>query len=83
MSELHRNWAQSGKAAAIVATLLVVAGVSLMWGWNTVAVDLFQAPAAKFKHVLAFEFAMIGLAVLAAACTRLVTKHSHPANQTS
>jgi hypothetical protein len=56
-----RRW---GHAALIVLATLLVGGVMLLWAWNTLAVDLFQAPEIRFKHVLAFEFAIAALTAL-------------------
>jgi hypothetical protein len=60
-TEHPRRW---GHAALIVLATLLVAGVMMMWAWNTLAVDLFQAPDIRFKHVLAFEFAIVALTAL-------------------
>ncbi len=40
---------------------LVVVGMVLLWAWNTVAVGLFSAPVAQFKHALAFEMGVVAL----------------------
>ncbi|MBM3510432.1 MAG: hypothetical protein FJX61_09910 [Alphaproteobacteria bacterium] len=56
-TRLHR-WGH----IVLIATLVVLLGsVALLWGWNTAAVDLFQAPTIKFKHALAFEAALAAL----------------------
>jgi hypothetical protein len=50
--------------ALVLACLAVGIGVLLLWGWNTIAVDLFHAPRAKFRHALAAEGVLLaGLAL--------------------
>jgi hypothetical protein len=50
------------------------ASVALLWGWNTLAVDLFQAPKAQFRHVLAAVAMLIAVAATWATITRLIGK---------
>ena len=39
----------------MVAIAIFMAGsMLLLWSWNTLAVDLFQLPEARFKHAFAF-----------------------------
>jgi protein-S-isoprenylcysteine O-methyltransferase Ste14 len=45
----------------VFLTALVVVGMVLLWAWNTVAVGLFSAPVAQFKHALAFEMGIVAL----------------------
>ncbi|HZO00876.1 MAG TPA: hypothetical protein VFB93_06725 [Burkholderiales bacterium] len=45
----------------VFLTALVVVGLVLLWAWNTVAVGLFSAPVAQFKHALAFEMGIAAL----------------------
>ena len=56
-----RRW---GHAALIVALTVLLGGVALLWAWNTLAVDLFQAPAAQFKHALALQAAIAAIVAL-------------------
>jgi len=56
-----RRW---GHTAAVVALTILLGGVLMLWAWNTIAVDLFQAPEAKFRHALAFEAAIAALLAL-------------------
>lgn len=42
-----------GHRAFMLVIALLFASIAILWGWNTLAVDLFQAPAAKYKHALA------------------------------
>ena len=53
-----------GHATLIILATVLVAGIAMLWAWNTLAVDLFQAPAIGFKHVLAFQFAIAALTAL-------------------
>jgi|TARA_R110002096_G_scaffold426421_1_gene636210 hypothetical protein len=41
------------KAVTIGATLFFAWCILLMWSWNVLAVDLFELPAAQFKHAFA------------------------------
>jgi hypothetical protein len=54
-SETQTHLRRHGHRVLTATLLLLLAGVLALWGWNTLAVDLFGAPAAKFKHALAFE----------------------------
>jgi hypothetical protein len=49
------------------ATIALALAVALLWSWNTLAADLFNAPTAKFKHALACELAIFALGLLASA----------------
>jgi hypothetical protein len=40
------------------------AAVALLWVWNTLAVDLFGAPVATFRHALAAQVAVLILVAL-------------------
>jgi len=60
---LHRH----GHRALISLGFLLLAAVLVLWGWNTLAVDLFGAPVAKFKHALAFEAVAGGIWLVANA----------------
>ena len=56
-----------GHRALIPLVFLLLAAELVLWGWNTMAVDLFGAPAAKFKHALAFEAVAGGIWLVAYA----------------
>ena len=45
----------------VFLTALIVVGMVLLWAWNTVAVGLFSAQVAQFKHALAFEMGVVAL----------------------
>lgn len=70
-NKLPRRWGH----ALLTATVVILLGsAALRWGWNTVAVDLFQAPAVTFKHALA---SMAALAALVAV-PFLIARGSKP-----
>jgi hypothetical protein len=49
---------------ALIALLAVLASaVLVLWAWNTIAVELFQAAKIGFKHALAFEAAIVSAIV--------------------
>jgi hypothetical protein len=51
----HHRRRISGTVKKIVgtATLFLATSILLLWAWNTLAVDLFQMPVARFKHAAA------------------------------
>lgn len=57
-------------AGAIVAAALLVAGVLMLWGWNTLAVELFEAPEAEFRHALAAEAMLLSVTTLCVMALR-------------
>ena len=69
----HRTHRVRGLAAAgaVVAAGLLVAGVMMLWGWNTLAVELFGARQAQFRHALAAEALVLSTATLAMMAMRL------------
>ena len=63
-----------GRTLFFVIGLLFIGGVSALWGWNTIAVELFHAPKVRFVHGLALELflaATVSLCVFAARLARL------------
>ena len=55
MSEHHIRQAHGAVKTTIVAIAVFLGGsILLLWSWNTLAVDLFQLPEARFKHAVAF-----------------------------
>ena len=61
---------QASKGWLIVTSIMFGAAILLLWGWDTVAVDLFAAPVAKFKHAVAFELVILALALLGGLALR-------------
>ena len=62
----HRTLSARSLAATVVAAaaVLLVSGVLMLWGWNTLAVELFQAPEAQFRHALAAEALLLATTAL-------------------
>ena len=56
-----RRWSH---IMTIVLLTVLVSGALMLWAWNTIAVELFQAPEIRFKHVLAFQAAVAALTAL-------------------
>ena len=55
MSERHQRRTYGAVKTIIVANAIFMAGsILLLWSWNTLAVDLFELPEARFKHAVAF-----------------------------
>ena len=53
MTKHHQRNAYGTLKAVLVAIIIfMVISISLLWSWNTLAVDLFQLPEARFKHAL-------------------------------
>ena len=61
MSKHHQKRAY-GAIKTILATVAIFTAMSvlLLWSWNTLAVDLFQLPEARFKHAVAFGLLIAG-----------------------
>lgn len=59
--------AQQHHSARPTRTLLLTMGtlvcgaLVLLWSWNTLATDLFNLPAAQFKHALAIELCLLAI----------------------
>ena len=64
---LRRARRHHGAVGFVVSVLL--GSVVTLWAWNTIAVELFQAPVFQFKHALAFQ-AVVALIVLTAVSAR-------------
>ena len=54
----NRYTGRHGTTAIIVIAVMIVGGVLLLWSWNTIAVEMFDAPSMRFKHALAVEFTL-------------------------
>jgi len=68
MTSNHHNLKKHGKNLFTATIFLGVTSVALLWGWNTLAVEIFSQQPLQFRHALAMEsicFAFLGL--LAAA----------------
>jgi len=59
------------KTTLKVIAVLFVAGTCIMWGWNTLAVDLANLEPISFRHALAFELSVIALFILQGFFVRL------------
>jgi hypothetical protein len=71
---IDRNSLTSRRLAVAAAALLGVAlaaGVMILWSWNTVAVDLFRAPPAQFRHAVAVEIFLAAVTGICLLATRL------------
>ncbi len=53
-----------GHAALVITLGFLVAGAFVLWAWNSIAIELFGAPAIGFKHVVALQAAIAGLIAL-------------------
>ncbi len=54
-----------GKRFFQIFTALIFGSVAILWGWNTLAVDLFSQSSMRFKHALALELAILSVLVIA------------------
>lgn len=66
-----RSPRRTGAILLAALAALAAGGVALLWAWNTVAVELFAAPAIGFRHAFAAELAVAILAAIAATAARL------------
>ena len=57
----HEAFNKYGRHVGMALVLLLMAGILILWGWNTLAVELFGATTAKFRHALALEAVLGGL----------------------
>lgn len=66
MTERHHGGARRhwGHSALVIVLTIFVAGAFMLWGWNTLAIELFGAPKIGFKHVLAFQAAVAAMVAL-------------------
>ena len=53
----------SAKHLALAGAAFFIGCVVVLWSWNTLAVELFQMPEARFKHAVAFASVFIVLAM--------------------
>jgi hypothetical protein len=61
MNKHHRRRSHDTAKRTLLAIAVFMAGsILLLWSWNTLAVDLFQFPEARFKHAVAFAGLMAG-----------------------
>ena len=61
MSEHHQRRTFGTAMTTLIAITIFIAGsIILLWSWNTLAVDLFQLPEARFKHAVAFGLLIAG-----------------------
>ena len=65
----YRRW---GHAALMIALTVFVAGAFMLWAWNTIAIELFNAPAIGFKHIVAFQGATAALTALPLVVMRVL-----------
>lgn len=70
-----RRW---GHSALVTLLAVVGGGVLLLWAWNTLAVDLFGLPAARFKHALALEAGIAALTLLPLGLARALRRGPAP-----
>ncbi|HEY7607805.1 MAG TPA: hypothetical protein VIF14_01125 [Alphaproteobacteria bacterium] len=70
----HGRLRRAAAATLAIAGIALLAGAAMTWAWNTLAVDLADAPRVQFKHALAFEAALAAIAWLTAASARLALR---------
>ena len=75
MNKLADDHRHSGKRMMLAMAGLFLIAVILLWGWNTVAVDLFGQEPMLFKHALALELLILGIAALVAIAWRIMSPH--------
>jgi hypothetical protein len=70
---VFHSYRQNKHFQAVLAALAIVlaAAVQLLWAWNTLAADLFGLGTAQFKHALAAEARLAGLAAIYFGVQRL------------
>jgi hypothetical protein len=74
MSKHHRRRAHGAAKTIIVATAIFMAGsILLLWSWNTLAADLFQLPAAQFKHAVALGALIAAAFMLRVSVARIAS----------
>ena len=49
----QRRTYDAAKTTIIAIAVFLVGSILLLWSWNTLAVELFQLPEARFKHAIA------------------------------
>lgn len=63
-----------GHATVMILLAVLLSGALMLWAWNTIAVELFQAPAIRFKHALAFQAAIAALTALPVVVARCLRR---------
>jgi low temperature requirement protein LtrA len=58
-SRLHQSLISILKTAFVIFALSIL----LLWSWNSLLVDLFDLPTARFKHALAAELFVAALMI--------------------
>ena len=55
-----------GHGRMIVLSLIAVifGAIAILWGWNTVAIDLLGQPKMEFRHAIAVELMLIAVGSL-------------------
>ena len=63
MTEQAQQHHSARPARTLVLTIgtIVCGALILLWSWNTLATDLFNLPAAQFKHALALELCLLAI----------------------
>lgn len=74
MNERTHAFRRRGHAILMAALFFLVSGALLLWAWNTIAIELLQAPAIRFKHVLALQAAVTALAALPVLVARYLLR---------
>ncbi len=59
--EVNTKYQNIGRILLVGTAIVLIGGIAMMWSWNTLAVDLFQLPAVKFRHAIAAELLLISL----------------------
>lgn len=61
MNKHHRRRSHdTAKRTLLTIAVFTVGSILLLWSWNTLAVDLFQLPEARFRHAVAFAGLITG-----------------------
>lgn len=64
-----------GKALVGTLALLLAMSIILMWGWNTVAVELLRQEPMAFRHAVALEASLVAVAMVLPLAHRLAGRH--------
>lgn len=75
MKDHARHAGRAGRLVIALAALAAAAGV-LLWGWNTLAVELLSQPAMRFRHAVALELIVLALAAAPLIARRLVAAYT-------
>jgi hypothetical protein len=74
MSLLDHSNRRHGKSLALLIAFLVLSSISVLWAWNTLAVDMFAQPEMPFKHGLAFMLAVFVVGSTGSVAKRIFTR---------